>query len=481
MRIDKKKIIIFGTLLFMIVAFAAVTTSLLLNGNLAIRTNNEDFNNNVVFTKANTENGESIISEDGKVIDYKSNTLKNLGQIEKLDFTVTNKSRQYDAEATINCVYITNEDKISKYINLEITPTEFALKASESQDGILSLELIRSFIGDELEVELKCTINAEAIERDNLSDPYVEPIVKENYLMAKVNNDKIWKHATNIKTITFENNLSPKEDAAFIYDLSADQDESIMAYLVANETDSNKYDTYIQADGKIMAPENSYQLFNNFQNMESINNMEYFDTSNVTNMSYMFLNCPKLQSLDLSHFNTSKVTNMGWMFLGCAKLTSLDVSSFDTSNVTNMNSMFYSCSGLQSLDLSNFDTSKVTSMSQIFYECRSLKNLNISTFDTSNISDMNAMFYNCQSLENLDLSSFNTSNVTGTSGMFYNCQSLQSLDIRNFDMSNVTSTGNMFANVSSNVKIIVKNEADKQAYLGINYNTLNDSNFTVLS
>ena len=53
-------------------------------------------------------------------------------------------------------------------------------------------------------------------------------------------------------------------------------------------------------------------------------------------MEYMFNNCSKIQSLDLSYFNTSKVTQMGYMFYNCKELISLDLSSFDTSNVTNI-------------------------------------------------------------------------------------------------------------------------------------------------
>ena len=41
----------------------------------------------------------------------------------------------------------------------------------------------------------------------------------------------------------------------------------------------------------------------------------------------------------MSYLNTSEVTNMGWMFGICTKLTSLDVSNFNTSNVTTMESL----------------------------------------------------------------------------------------------------------------------------------------------
>lgn len=48
-----------------------------------------------------------------------------------------------------------------------------------------------------------------------------------------------------------------------------------------------------------------------------------FDTSAVTDMSFMFYNCNRLTTLDLSNFNTSAVTNMSRMFLYCSNLTTI--------------------------------------------------------------------------------------------------------------------------------------------------------------
>ena len=100
-----------------------------------------------------------------------------------------------------------------------------------------------------------------------------------------------------------------------------------------------------------------------------------FDTSAVTNMSYMFSSCRKLTTLDLSSFNTSAVTNMRSMFRLCSNLSTLDLSNFNTSAVTNMNLMFYSCSNLTTLDVSNFNTSAVTNMSSMFDGCSNLSTI----------------------------------------------------------------------------------------------------------
>jgi len=162
------------------------------------------------------------------------------------------------------------------------------------------------------------------------------------------------------------------------------------------------------------------------------------DTSNVTNMSYMFNACSKLTTLDVSNFDTSNVTNMSYMFYACSKLTTLDVSNFDTSNVTNMESMFFQCSNLTTIDVSNFDTSNVTNMQQMFFQCSKLTTLDVSNFDTSNVTNMYRMFFGCYSLTTIDVSNFDTRNVTNMMFMFAYCSSLTDVQVDLFDISNVT-------------------------------------------
>ena len=172
--------------------------------------------------------------------------------------------------------------------------------------------------------------------------------------------------------------------------------------------------------------------------------LSHFDTSKVTDMSEMFYGCSSLTQLDLSHFDTSRVTDMSEIFTDCSGLTQLDLSHFDTKNVTNMTSMFHNCSTLTQLDLSNFNTSKVTSMNDMFGECDELATLNISNFNTSEVTDMQGMFNNCSELTTLDLSNFNTSKVTNMYYMFGWCTSLVDLNIASFNTSQVTNMTCMF-------------------------------------
>ena len=146
-------------------------------------------------------------------------------------------------------------------------------------------------------------------------------------------------------------------------------------------------------------PTTTHFWFYYMPSLTSITGMEYLNTSEVTDMSYMFFFCSSLTSLDLSHFNTSKVTSMNYMFHNCAVLASLDVSNFNTANVTDMEYMFYGCYALESLDLSSFNTANVTTMSTMFTNCSKLTTIYAGDgWNTDAVTNSSAMFGNCQRL-----------------------------------------------------------------------------------
>ncbi|MBP0968477.1 MAG: BspA family leucine-rich repeat surface protein [Oscillospiraceae bacterium] len=153
------------------------------------------------------------------------------------------------------------------------------------------------------------------------------------------------------------------------------------------------------------------------KNLESVN-MNGLDTSNVTDMSGMFLGCKDLEHVDLTGLNTEKVTDMGLMFAECGMLEELNLSSFRTSNVRNMGGMFYNCGFLRSLDLSQFDTSKLVGMTEYLQ-------------NPGYVSDpyglVLGMFRGCQTLEELDLRSFDTSNVYSMRFAFSGCKNLKTI------------------------------------------------------
>ena len=200
---------------------------------------------------------------------------------------------------------------------------------------------------------------------------------------------------------------------------------------------------------KTYAPTSLKGFFAWLTNLETIKDLKYLNTEQVTDMSNMFYGCSALTSLDVTHFNTAKVTNMNYMFYGCSKLTSLDVTKFNTANVTNMSYMFCRCPVLSSLDVTKFNTANVTNMSYMFESCSALSSLDLSNFNTAIVTDMSYMFYGCSALSSLDLSNFNTAIVTDMSYMFYGCSALSSLDLSNFYTKEVGNMVCMFSGCSA--------------------------------
>ena len=200
--------------------------------------------------------------------------------------------------------------------------------------------------------------------------------------------------------------------------------------------------TQIIIDPGVKANQDSSYLFAGLYHLQKIVGLDNLDTANVTNMSWMFGNCQRVISLDLSHFNTANVTDMSDMFNDCPILN-LDVSKFNTANVTNMAGMFLGCQGTK-LDVSKFNTANVTNMAGMFLGYQGTK-LDVSNFDTAKVTDMNGMFAYCFSLIYLDVSHFNTTNVNNMHDMFYDCSVLTSLDVSHFNTASVTNMYRMFA------------------------------------
>ena len=125
---------------------------------------------------------------------------------------------------------------------------------------------------------------------------------------------------------------------------------------------------------KTYAPTSLYGFFRGLTKLETIKDLKYLNTEQVTNMSYMFSDCSVLTSLDLSNFNTAIVSDMSLMFGSCSTLSSLDLSNFYTKEVRDMSYMFSRCSALTTIYASDkFVTSKVQSGISMFSACKNLK------------------------------------------------------------------------------------------------------------
>ncbi len=157
-------------------------------------------------------------------------------------------------------------------------------------------------------------------------------------------------------------------------------------------------------------PVTTKRWFRNCVNLDTIIGIDNLKTDAVTDMSYMFHNCPSLEDndFDFSGFNTSAVTKMEHMFEDCTSITQLDLSAFDTRNCTNMSAMFYGCTGLTSIDLSTFETA-ACNFSSMFYNCSNLETASLGSFGVEQDNYIcTEMFRNCDKLRTLAIpSAFN--------------------------------------------------------------------------
>lgn len=249
-----------------------------------------------------------------------------------------------------------------------------------------------------------------------------------------------------------ENNDGMEETLTFYYDANMPEenawDVSDIGYNTPGWFDKREYINEVVFDESfVKARPKSCHFWFCETRINSIN-LDNLNTSEVTNMSGMFLSCGNLTSIDVSGFNTSSVTDMSEMFYSITGVTSLDLRNFDTGNVTDMHGMFAYSDNLQSIDFSSFNTSKVTSMKYMFDGCSKIASLSLSGFTTTSVTDMEFMFMGCSSLSSLDLTSFNTMNVTNMGDMFNGCNSLTSLNLSSFNTGNVTNMYFMFAGCS---------------------------------
>ena len=136
------------------------------------------------------------------------------------------------------------------------------------------------------------------------------------------------------------------------------------------------------------------------------------DLTGVINLDALFSDCTSLTTINnINSWDTSAITSMNEMFVNCSSFN--QALSFDTSSVTSMNTMFQNNSNFTSA--LNLNTSAVIYKSGMFAGC-SVYNQPL-TFDTSAVEDMGRMFRDATAF-NQNISSFNTGAVTSMYQMF---------------------------------------------------------------
>ncbi len=165
------------------------------------------------------------------------------------------------------------------------------------------------------------------------------------------------------------------------------------------------------------------------------------DSSNVTDMSYMFYYCGQQKGIitGLHSLDFSKVKYINHMFASCSSGGAIDLSGISFPETTDAQYMFNGVSYITSIDLSNTDFPKLKSLTSMFYIYNScLTSINLTGTNMPNITNTNNMFSGCSKITSLDLSGINFSNVTDVSSMFNGCKLLVEV-IGEIDCSKITS------------------------------------------
>ena len=159
----KKRKSILLVVLLMAVGFAAVSTTLYINGATKISANQDDFNVYYSDAYVNGTQDKSVITDNTHITF--TTTLKTLGEKYVLDYDVTNGSKNYDAELVMECT------QGNEYLSVtNVFDDDTNLEAQGTRRGTLTLEQIKSYTGEDLDVTIKCTISANAIERSSVAE-----------------------------------------------------------------------------------------------------------------------------------------------------------------------------------------------------------------------------------------------------------------------------------------------------------------------
>ena len=264
-------------------------------------------------------------------------------------------------------------------------------------------------------------------------------------------------------------------------------DYTIRVRLATGSTPSNKWDKAVKVEDNGLAA-NEGEVWDLTHYSRNWHGMFYMDenilevldsnTSVVTDMSFLFYECPNLTAI--KKIDTSSVENFTSMFCGSNAIT--EICDLDTSCATTMNGMFHGCSKLERIPA--IDTSNVGILSFLFSGCRKITAIEVNIEKAIDVSDMfshcnklseitlirthsgppfiddtHNMFAGCWALETAP--AVDTSHVKNMSGMFSSCRSLTSLSL---DTSVAEDLGSLVAGCSSLVSLTLNSTANCKSF-----------------
>ena len=165
----KRKSMLIVAILLMSIGFAAISTTLIINGSANVSENNEDFS--VIFTAASIDGNDvysTAIDDTKKIITFTTSELKTLNQTSILTYEVTNNSSNYDANVTVTCVPKTGTTAKYTSIKNKLDNNATVVKAKSSVNGTLTVTLDKTST-EEVSEEYTCKLEFNAVERDTIA------------------------------------------------------------------------------------------------------------------------------------------------------------------------------------------------------------------------------------------------------------------------------------------------------------------------
>ena len=255
----KTKLLILITILFIVVGIAAVTTNLIVNVSTPISANTDDFD--VYFSDVYVDGTQdlSLVNNTRELVfKYK---LSAVGDKKTINYDITNASKNYDALITMSCTESNTYLKITNAFD-----TENPISARSTKQGTLSIELLTA-VSEEVSYEVKCTINASAVERETQNDTIVPDHLPKSYvkgneidiagekfniisstdttvtLLAQYNLDNTYRQSETLNRVTFsESNGWEKVAGASEIDIQA-YDGNVKTYV-------NEYVSFLKQETK---------------------------------------------------------------------------------------------------------------------------------------------------------------------------------------------------------------------------------------
>ena len=201
-------------------------------------------------------------------------------------------------------------------------------------------------------------------------------------------------------------------------------------------------------------------------NAESID-VSSFDTSNVTDMSFMFMNASEITELDLSRFDTAELTFFTYFASYCPKLENVNMDNWNflkTSGSTSGGSSFYGDTSIKTMSARNWKIPQ--NFTHVFSRTwagmnNPVEEIDVTGWDLSKAKDISGIFGDCKNLKTIvGTDTWNTSKVTSISNMFGGCSSLEEVNMDNWDLSkigNAAGGGGMFSGATVLKRISAKN------------------------